>query len=86
MRNESSHLPRHRVTRWCRGAKLVCQVPTPLANLAVTCPLAYSLTFDDGAGTVSMAQTVLFDGTSVVRQQIRAQNDTSNKVGADLKF
>lgn len=57
-----------------------------LLDLATQCPLAYSLAFNEGNGKVAAVQVLFFDGSSVVRQHVAANEARQTQLGADLKF
>lgn len=68
------------------GTAAAPEVSAPLLELAVQCPLAYSVAFNEGNGQVAAVQVLFFDGTSVVRQHVAAHQARQTQIGADLKF
>ncbi len=68
------------------GVPEATEVPSALLDMAVQCPLAYSLAFNEGNGHVAAVQVLFFDGTSVVRQHVAAHEALQTQLGADLKF
>lgn len=64
----------------------MAEVPPALLQLAADCPVAYSVAFNEGNNLVAAVQVLMFDGTSVVRQQQRATSHRQSQLGTDLKF
>lgn len=62
------------------------EVPAALLDLAIACPVAYSLAFNEGNGQVAAVQVLFFDGTNIVRQHLALHEARQNQIGADLKF
>jgi len=62
------------------------EVPPALLQLAADCPVAYAVAFNEGNNLVAAVQVLMFDGTSVVRQQQRATTHRQSQLGTDLKF
>lgn len=61
-------------------------VPAGLLQLAASCPVAYAVALNEGNNLVAAVQVLLFDGTSVVRQHLRATNQRQSQLDTDLKF
>lgn len=62
------------------------EISQSLVDLSVKCPVSFSVAFNQGNGVASAVQTVFFDGTSVVRQQINVAEAKKSQLGEDLKF
>lgn len=61
-------------------------MPSDLMSLATSCPVAYSLAFNEGNGLVAAVQVLMFDGTNVIRQHLASTSARRDQIGADLKF
>ncbi|MEI9900708.1 MAG: peptidoglycan-binding protein [Hyphomicrobium sp.] len=62
------------------------EIDEALLRLAVDCPVAFAVAFSEGNGLVAAAQTLFFDGTSVVRQHLNAGEAKRSQISTDLKF
>jgi len=61
-------------------------MPSDLMSVATSCPVAFSLAFNEGNGLVAAVQVLMFDGTNVIRQQLASTSARRDQIGADLKF
>ncbi|MGV8831548.1 MAG: peptidoglycan-binding domain-containing protein [Devosia sp.] len=61
-------------------------LPPALLQMAADCPVAFAVAFNEGNNLVSAVQVLLFDGTSVIRQNQRANQQRRSQLDADLKF